>query len=69
VGFKVGFVPAMFGVAGLGRVRHGRGFMVRSGSERCGRVGSGKLGLGFGFRGCVRCDTVWFGTVWKGMGF
>ena len=28
MGFKVGFVPAMFGVAGLGRVRHGRGFMV-----------------------------------------
>jgi len=41
--------------------------MVRSGSERCGRVGSGKLG--FGFRGCARCDTVRFGTVWKGMGF
>ena len=22
-----------------------------------------------GFRGCARCDTVRFGTVWKGMGF
>jgi hypothetical protein len=28
MGFKVGFVPAMFGVAGLGRVRHGMGFPV-----------------------------------------
>ena len=32
-------------------------FMVRSGLERCGRVGSGKLG--FGFPGGAWCGCVW----------
>jgi len=41
-------------LARLGKIWFGLGFSARSGRERCGRAGSGRLG---------------FGAVWTGEGF